>query len=93
MATNSTNSSSSSTKLVSSGERFAQIVKVLSRHHVQQGITPVKLREIFEDLGPTYVKLGQIMSSRTDLLPKEYAKELEKLRSDVNPMPYAVVKE
>lgn len=93
MAANSTNSSSSSTKLVSSGERFAQIVKVLSRHHVQQGITPVKLREIFEDLGPTYVKLGQIMSSRTDLLPKEYAKELEKLRSDVNPMPYAVVKE
>ena len=39
-----------------------------------------------EDLGPTYVKIGQIMSSRTDMLPKEYCRELEKLRSNVKPM-------
>lgn len=80
-------------KIVSGKERFAQIVEVLNRHQAIKGMTPVKLRLILQDLGATYVKLGQIMSSRQDLIPPEYCKELEKLRSDVEPMPYAVVEE
>ncbi len=51
------------------------------------GITPEKLRAILEDLGPTFVKLGQLLSMRTDLLPMPYCQELQKLRSDVKPMP------
>ena len=46
-----------------------------------------------EDLGPTYIKIGQILSNRPDLINEEYAKELSKLRSDVNPMEYKEVLE
>ena len=41
------------------GTRLGEILKVLRRHQIGKGLTPVKLREILEDLGPTYVKLGQ----------------------------------
>ena len=47
-------------------------------------------REALEELGPTFIKIGQIMSSRPDLVPKEYCDELKKLRSQVKPMTYGV---
>lgn len=46
-----------------------------------------RLRVAFEELGPTYVKLGQILSTRPDLLPTEYVRELEKLQNEVPPFP------
>ena len=49
---------------------------------------PERLRLMFEELGPTYIKLGQILSTKEDLLPKEYVKELEKLQDDVPPFGY-----
>lgn len=78
---------------VSGTRRFWQIVEVLTKYHAIHDMTPVKLRMILEDLGPTYVKFGQIMSSRQDLLPPSYTHELEKLRANVNPMPYETVRE
>ena len=85
--------SSKNSKKMSSNARFGQILKVLNKYHALKSMTPQKLRMILEDLGPTYVKFGQIMSSRQDLLPPAYTHELEKLRSKVNPMPYEVVRE
>lgn len=85
--------SSKKSKKMSSNARFGQILKVLTKYHALQSMTPQKLRMILEDLGPTYVKFGQIMSSRQDLLPPAYTHELEKLRSKVNPMPYEMVRE
>ena len=68
-------------------KRAAVILGVFAKHNFYtNGFTPEELRTTLEDLGPTYVKIGQIMSSRTDMLPKEYCRELEKLRSDVKPM-------
>lgn len=75
-----------------SGGRLREILHVLGKHHIAAGLTPQKLREILEDLGPTYVKLGQIMSMRLDMLPEEYCRELTRLRTDVRPMTFAVVK-
>lgn len=69
-----------------SGERLKEIMEVLRRHRIARGMTPEKLRLIFEDLGPTYVKFGQIMSMRSDILPQEYCKELRRLRTNVRPM-------
>ncbi|KXS40334.1 MAG: 2-octaprenylphenol hydroxylase [Methanolobus sp. T82-4] len=44
---------------------------------------PERLREVLEELGPTYVKLGQILSVRKDLIPLEYADEFAKLQDNV----------
>ena len=68
-------------------KRFAEIVAILQKHHLVQGLTPEKVRDIFVDLGPTFVKFGQILSMRSDILPKEYCAALETLRTDVTPMP------
>ncbi len=72
--------------------RLKEITEVLLRHEIVRGVTPEKLRRILEDLGPTYVKLGQILSMRSDMLPGAYCKELSRLRSSVAPMPFAQVK-
>ena len=44
---------------------------------------PQGLRMAFEELGPTYIKLGQILSTRPDLIPMEFIQELSKLQDDV----------
>ena len=43
----------SDTNTMSTSARFAQIVSILRKHHIQKGMDPVKLRMILEDLGPT----------------------------------------
>ena len=48
---------------------------------------PVKMRLMIEELGPTYVKMGQIVSSQSNVLPEDWALELNKLQSDVPPFP------
>ena len=71
-----------------SRSRAAVIMGILAKHNFYaNGFTPYELRTTLEDLGPTYVKIGQIMSSRTDMLPKAYCRELEKLRSNVKRLP------
>ncbi|MEJ2394490.1 MAG: AarF/UbiB family protein, partial [Candidatus Thiodiazotropha sp.] len=48
---------------------------------------PVRIRRSLEDLGPIFVKFGQILSTRRDLLPDELARELAKLQDRVPPFP------
>lgn len=71
---------------LTSKRRLAQIISILHKHQITRGIDPVKLREIIEDLGPTFVKIGQLMSSRQDMFSKRYCDELMKLRTQVAPM-------
>ena len=73
--------------------RLREITAVLRKHHISRGVTPEKLRAILEELGPTYVKLGQIMSLHSDVLPQRYCDELMKLTSEVTPMPFSEVEE
>ena len=68
-----------------------EILAILTRHELVKGLTPQKLRLILEDMGPTFIKLGQIMSMRSDLIPKKYCAELSLLRSDVAPTPFDMV--
>ena len=75
-------------------KRSAEIFGVFAKHNFySNGFSPEELRTTLEDLGPTYVKIGQIMSSRTDMLPKNYCRELEKLRSSVKPLEAAAARE
>ena len=74
-------------------KRSAQMIGVLAKHNFYaNGLTPEELRTTLEDLGPTYVKIGQIMSSRVDLLPENYCRELEKLRQNVRELDPAVAR-
>ncbi len=74
-------------------KRGAEMLGVLAKHNFYaNGLTPAELRTTLEDLGPTYVKIGQIMSSRTDLLPESYCKELETLRQNVKELDPAIVR-
>ncbi|NLY10592.1 MAG: AarF/ABC1/UbiB kinase family protein [Firmicutes bacterium] len=47
-----------------------------------------RIRLVFEELGPTFIKFGQILSTRPDLIPPDIIKELEKLQSDVQPVEF-----
>jgi ubiquinone biosynthesis protein len=54
---------------------------------------PVRIKKILEELGPTFIKLGQILSTRPDLIPYDYIKELEKLQDDTKPEKFEIMKE
>lgn len=69
-------------------ERFKEILNVLKESDLKSGINPKKLVSILEKLGPTFIKIGQILSTRVDLLPDSYIKELGKLRSNVTPLEF-----
>ena len=71
--------------------RLKEMTAVLKKYKLTHGLTPEKFRLILQELGPTYIKLGQIMSLHSDILPKEYCEELMKLCSDVEPMPFEQV--
>ena len=54
---------------------------------------PEQLADDLEAMGPTFVKLGQVLSSRPDLLPDAYLKALARLQDKVKPFPYAEVEQ
>ncbi|WP_422926366.1 ABC1 kinase family protein [Singulisphaera sp. PoT] len=68
------------------------IVRPLERVALGDDVPPQdrarRLRLVCEDLGPTFVKLGQLLSTRPDLLPEPYTTELAALRDDVRPFPF-----
>lgn len=54
--------------------------------------TPVRVRRLLEDLGGAYVKLGQLLSLRPDLVPQAYSDEFKKLQDNVQPFPFHIAK-
>lgn len=72
-----------------------QVTKKIRKTVEEKKKNPVekRLRLTLERLGPTFIKFGQVLSVRPDLIPKRYIKELEKLQDDVPAFPFSIVKE
>lgn len=65
-----------------------------ARHQKYKDLTrPQRLRHVMEELGPTFVKIGQILSTRPDLIDPEFAKELKNLQYACAPADFAEVEE
>src|SRR5437868_13718204 len=76
----------------------AKIWDVLGRREGQRpspeelrATTARRFRETLAELGPTFIKLGQILSSRPDILPKDFIDELSHLQDRAAPMPVELV--
>lgn len=54
---------------------------------------PVRIRMVLEELGPTFTKLGQILATRPDLIPPEWAEEFKVLQVDCTQVPYDQIEE
>lgn len=75
--------------------RFRHLVKRSERNSAENldMTIPQRLRKAMEELGPVYVKLGQMLSTRPDLIGQEFATELANLQDNVQPFPFSQVKE
>ncbi len=74
-----------------SGRRLREIERILRQHRVLSGLMPEKATSLLEDLGPTFVKMGQIAANRSAVIPPAYADAFKRLRADVPPMPFSTV--
>ncbi len=90
---------------VRDANRFREVAVVLAKHGLGvlvSGVdvpgvqtdtefkgTPQRLVQALQELGPTFIKFGQILSTRPDLLPQEYLVALQQLQDDVEPLSFA----
>jgi ubiquinone biosynthesis protein len=75
-------------------DRFVPFGKRLLRTTPREDVTPSptvaqEMANIMEELGPTYVKLGQVLGSRADIMPPTFVEEFRKLQDRVKPFPTA----
>ena len=69
-------------------KRLREIYRILAHHHFLRGFTPTEFRETLEELGPSFVKIGQTLSTRSEILPQAYCDELAKLQTECDPLPF-----
>lgn len=60
-------------------------------HARREGAAPAHIREMLEELGPTFIKMGQLLSTRSDIVPLAYVEELSKLQDTAPTLPISVV--
>src|SRR6185369_13288033 len=85
--------------LLRAAPRLMQILRVLTRHKFLGALRgknhwppPKEIRETFEELGLTFLKFGQVLAMRRDLLPDAYIDELELLHDQLPALGFAAVR-
>lgn len=73
--------------------RFWRRRQLYAHQEVGRLTVPQRLRRTLEELGATYIKLGQLLSGRADLLPREYIEELSRLLDAALPVPAAAIRQ
>ncbi|MDZ4082668.1 MAG: AarF/UbiB family protein, partial [Bdellovibrionales bacterium] len=69
------------------------VVERLSGIDAEQFTPAERLRMAFEELGPTFVKLGQLLATRPDLVPEEFVDEFKRLHDQVSALPFERMRE
>ncbi|HUX30567.1 MAG TPA: AarF/UbiB family protein [Thiobacillus sp.] len=72
-------------------ERAGRVLHWHSTSEISQLDAPVRIRRALEELGPTFVKLGQVLATRVDMFPPHWIVEFEKLHSQVPAVPYDIL--
>jgi ubiquinone biosynthesis protein len=72
-------------------ERAGRVLHWHSTSEISQLDAPVRVRRALEELGPTFVKLGQVLATRVDMFPPHWIVEFEKLHSQVPAVPYEIL--
>jgi ubiquinone biosynthesis protein len=72
-------------------ERAGRILHWHSSSEITQLEPPVRIRRALEELGPTFIKFGQLLATRVDMFPPRWIDEFEKLHSQVPAVPYDVL--
>lgn len=85
---------------VRTAPRLMRILRILARHGFAGAVSgkrhwpsPAQVRETLEELGLVFLKVGQVLALRRDLLPDAYVAELERLHDRLPPMEFSVVRE
>lgn len=77
-------------------ERVREIISVFFKYGIKEGITnitnPAQVRMALEELGPTFIKIGQILSTHPELISEEYIAEFQKLQDNVKPEKFEDIK-
>lgn len=68
--------------------RLRGMIRIVRRHKLRNGLTPEELRSMFEELGPSFIKIGQTLSTRSEILPPAYCEELSHLQTECDPLPF-----
>lgn len=80
-------------KNAAANERFRQILGIIKKYDIFKGLTPEKAVSLLEELGPSFVKIGQIASTHPEMLPKEYCDAFAQLRANVVPLSAQVTRD
>lgn len=68
--------------------RLREIIRLIRKHKVIEGLSPEQLHDFLVDLGPSFIKIGQMLSLRSEILPQAYCDALADLQMDCDPMPF-----
>lgn len=72
----------------SRNKRLHEIIGLVRKYKVMDDITPAHFRDMLVDLGPSFVKIGQMLSLRSEILPQAYCDALATLQMDADPLPF-----